>query len=124
MPAPFHALRDQAIAAVDGVMAEEVSLLFLDGRGRADEARENVSVRGVLRTGAGSAISPTDGQAWGRRLAAGKALLHVARSEAGASLLRQGDKVRAIERAGSPLWEVLRVDDRDHGRLVFELGEA
>ena len=125
MPAPFHAIRDQAIAAVDTVMAEEVQLLFLDRNGRSDTSRPNVSVKGVLRAGGGDARSPSVGNSWQSRIAAGKAELHIDRATYGdRPMVREGDKIRADERAGRPLWEVSRVDDRHHGRIVLELQEA
>lgn len=125
MPAPFHALRDQAIAAVDAVMAEELRLLFLDGQGRADTTRANASVKGVLRVGGGDVRTPTTGRAWASRIAAGEAALYLSRAAYGATpALRKGDKVKAVERAGAPLFEVMRVDDRRHDRIVVHLGEA
>lgn len=125
MPAPFHALRDQAIAAVDAVMAETVQLLFLDRNGRSDTSRPNFAVKGVLRAGGGDARSPTAGMSWQSRIVAGKAELHIDRVAYGnRPMVRERDKVRADERAGRPLWEVSGVDDRHHGRIVLELQEA
>lgn len=123
MPAPFHALRDQAIAAVDAVMAEEVQLLFLDAQGRADTSRTNAIVKGVLRVSSNDVRTPTKGDAWASRIAAGEAALYLARPTYG-SALRKGDKVKAVERAGGPIFEVMRVDDRRHDRIVVHMGEA
>lgn len=124
MPAPFHALRDRAVAAVDAVMAEEVRLLFLD-KGRADASRASTTVKGVLRAGGSDVRTPTGGRAWASRIAAGKAELHLSRAGYGpAPVLRKGDKVKALERAGQPLWEVSHVDDRHHDRVVVALSEA
>ncbi|MFT3973323.1 MAG: hypothetical protein QM699_07700 [Amaricoccus sp.] len=125
MPAPFHALRDSAIAAVDAVMAEDVRLLFLNAQGRADTSRVAATVKGVLRVGAADVRTPTNGKAWDARIAAGEAALYLSRVAYGtAPALRKGDKVKALERAGEPLFEVMRIDDRRHDRIVAHLGEA
>lgn len=124
MPAPFGALRASALAAVDAVMAEDVRLLFLSG-GRADILRPPATIKGVLRVGTGGAAAPSGDRDWKSRVAAGEAELRVSTAAYGsAPMLRAGDKVKAVERAGSPLFEVLRVDDRRAGRLLFALGEA
>lgn len=125
MLSPFHAIRDRAIAAVDLVMAEEVRLLFLDKHGKSDTSRTNVNVRGILRVGGGGARSPTGGTSWESRIAAGRAEFHIDRSEYGdRPMLRNDDKIKAVERDGNPLFEVSRIDDRHHGRLIIELSEV
>jgi len=121
VPAPFHAIRDQAIAQVDATLAEEVDLFFLSG-GVTDLSRNTVTAQAVLRVGSRDSVAPKG--AWGSRIAAGKAEAHIARASYDGPEIRKGDKLRAIERAGEPFFEVLRVADRDHGRLVLHLGEA
>lgn len=121
MPAPFHAIRDRAMEQVDDTMAEAVDLFFLAG-GAADPARDNVTVQAVLRVGSRDVVAPKG--AWGSRIAAGKAEAHIARASYDGPEIRQGDKLRAVERIGQPFFEVLRVADRGHGRLVLHLGEA
>jgi hypothetical protein len=58
------------------------------------------------------------------RIAAGEAEAHLDRATYAGPEIRKGDKLRAVERPGTPFFEVLRVADRGHGRLVLHLGEA
>lgn len=121
MPAPFHAIRDRAVAAVDATLAEAVDLFFLSG-GASDPARDNMTARAVLRVGSRDAVAPKG--AWGSRIAAGQAEAHIDRAAYDGPVIRKGDKLRAVERPGKPFFEVLRVADRGRGRLVLHLGEA
>ncbi|WP_037373558.1 hypothetical protein [Sediminimonas qiaohouensis] len=120
MPAPFHAIRDRALAQVDATFAEDVDLFFLSG-GAADPARGNLTAKAVLRVGDRDDVAPSG--SWGTRIAAGKAEAHINRAAYGGPVIRQGDKLRAVERIGQPFFEVLRVSDRGSGRLVLHLGE-
>lgn len=125
MVAPFAAARDRAVAAVDARLAEPVQIFFLK-EGAADPERANLVVSGVLRVGGGQNTNLPGGQAksWRTRLVAGRAELHIDPRAYAGSPIRRGDKVRALDRAGQPFFEVLHVDDRGHTRLVLELGEA
>lgn len=122
MPATFHEYRDRAVAAVDRVMAEDIALYFMRN-GVTDPDRDNITIRAVLRVGAGDNAIDTRSRNWAQRIAAGKAQLHVDRATNPRLTVRKGDRIRAIERVGQPFFEVLRADDRAHGRLVLELGE-
>lgn len=122
MPAAFHQHRNRAVAAVDRVMAEDVALYFMRN-GVTDPDRDNTTIRGVLRVGTGDNAIDTRSRNWAQRIAAGKAQLHIDRVAYPALTIRKGDRIRAVERFGKPFFEVLRADDRAHGRLVLELGE-
>ena len=39
-------------------------------------------------------------------------------------VIRKGDKVTALERAGKPVFEIKFVNDRSHLRLICDLGDA
>ena len=122
MPAAFHAHRDLAIAAVDRVMAEDIALYFMRN-GVTDPDRDNTTIRAVLRVGSGDNAIDTRSRNWAQRIAAGRAQLHIDRVAHPGLTVRRHDRIRAIERVGQPFFEVLRADDRAHGRLVLELGE-
>jgi hypothetical protein len=114
----------RAARVVDRVFAEDLELHFLTN-GRADPSRARTTARGPLRTGRGKEDSPAGRvQSWGARIASGRAVAHITRSTYAGPLPRKGDKVRAIERQGSPWFEIIRVDDRDAARIVLELTEA
>lgn len=122
MPAAYHAHRDRAVAAVDRVMAEDIALYFMRN-GVTDPDRDNLTIRAVLRVGAGDNATDTRSRNWAQRIAAGKAQLHIDQAIHTDLTVHKGDRIRAVERVGRPFFEVLRADDRAHGRLVLELGE-
>ncbi|WP_375261851.1 hypothetical protein [Palleronia sp.] len=123
MPPKFHQYRDMAIKAVDGVMAETLRHYPLN-KGEADATRTRTDLQGVLRTGnadeknvAGTSTS------WGSRIVSGKARAHFSRVAYPELAIRDGDKLRAMDRAGQPWFSVSSIDDRNHGRLIAELNE-
>ena len=123
MPPKFHQYRDIAIKAVDDVMGETMRHYPLKD-GKADGTRSQADLIGPLRTGnadeknvAGTSAS------WGSRITAGKAQAHFSRGANPELVLRDGDKLRALDRAGQPWFLVNSVDDRNHGRLIVELDE-
>jgi hypothetical protein len=122
MPPAFHEYRDRTVAAVDRVMAEDIALYFMRN-GVTDPERANITIHAVLRVGTGGNAVDTRSRNWAQRIAAGKAQMHVDRVAHPDLIVRKGDRIRATERPGRPFFEVLRPDDRAHGRLVLELGE-
>lgn len=119
--ATFHAIRDEAIRAVDAVMSERVRHLPLTG-GVRDATRPQVEFEAVLRVGNAKDRDAAGTNTWGQRVSYGKAEMHIARGVAPA--IRKGDKLRAVERDRQPFFEVLSVNERQHGRVVVELGES
>lgn len=121
--ATFQQIQADAIRAVDAVMSETLRHFPL-AAGKADATRAQSDIKGVLRVGRNKEASVTGGAAasWSQRIAAGKAELHLDRT--GLPDLRKGDKVRAVERPGSPWFEVLSMTEDAHGRLVLDLGAA
>ena len=122
--ANFHKYRDLAVRAVDGLMGETLRLVPLES-GRTDPARPPRDVISPLRVG----VEENDGvsgksKSWGSRIASGKAQAHISRAEYPDLVLRQGDRLRAVERAGQPWFEVDAVNDRDHARMIVELVEV
>ena len=121
--AKFHKYRDLAVRAVDDLMGEALRIVPMDG-GRIDPARTPGEVTAPLRVGA----EESDGvggksQAWRSRISSGKAQAHISREAYPDLVVRKGDRLRAIERAGQPWFEVDAVADRDHARLILELVE-
>lgn len=121
--ATFQEIQADAIRAVDAVMSETLRHFPL-AAGKADATRAQFDIRGVLRVGRNKDMNAAGepGAAWSQRIAAGKAELHLDRTEL--PDLRKGDKLRATERAGSPWFEVLSMTETAHGRLVLDLGAA
>ena len=124
-PARVHDIRDKVLADVDRVWAEPVRLTFFASK-KPDVTRPQIEIEAVLRTGGGMASGVSGGQSrdWRSRIAAQRAELHIDPRTYTGPDIRQGDIVRALARHGEPRFEVLRVDDRGHARLVLELGEA
>ena len=123
--ARYHEVRDRTLAATDKAFAEPVRLTFLKD-GALDPARQSVEIEAVLRVGGGDESNMAGGfaQSWRTQLAAGKSELHVNAATYEGPQIKPGDRVRALSRNGTPLFEVLRVDDRGQSRLVLALGEV
>lgn len=123
--ARYQDLRDRVAAAVDKRFAEPVRLSPMAG-GRLDSDRPQIVIEAPLRVGEGKETNAGGGStsSWRSRLSAGRGELHIDRTKYPTLRIVPGDKVRAIARAGEPLFEVLTVDDRSHTRFVLELGEA
>lgn len=121
--ARFHAVRDRVCGAVDRVFAEPVLLSFLH-ENEIDPARRAVEIEAVLRVGGGkqTSIGGGRGETWRTQLATEKAELHIDRARYSGPLPKKGDRLCARSRPGEPWFEVLRVDDRSHVRLILELG--
>ena len=121
--ARFHDIRDRAIAKVDAMMAEQVRSFPLRN-GLVDPGRQQAVFAAVVRTGNAKSESMQGGamQSWGQRITANEAEAHVARAGQVLPWFREGDKLRLIERPGQPFVEILRINDRQHGRIVLHLG--
>lgn len=118
-------IRSAGVKAVDQRFQENLGIAFLLPTGKVDPARQPVTVRGILRVGAGSGDSPAGRvQSWGMRIAAGKARAWITRDTYTGPALRKGDKVRALDRASQPWWEINVVDDREPERITLHLTEA
>lgn len=121
---PGGDMRSRIVAAVDRTFAEPVRFSFLR-RGVLDAERPAHDIRAVLRVGGGDERNLSGGlaQDWSTRIAAGKAELHVDRAAYPDLVVREDDRVCALDRPGQPWFQVLRIDDRGDTRLVLALGE-
>lgn len=117
-------LVDSVVGAVDQRFAETVRLSFMKN-GRADPDRPQVEVQAVLRTGSGKETRGDGnvGKTWRTRITAGRGELYIDRAIYPDIVADKGDAVRALERPGKPVFEVLSVDGRNHARLILELSE-
>lgn len=122
MPA-FHAYRDKAIRAVDRVMAETVRLYPMRS-GTADPGRDQAEFQAVARVGGEGSNGITGREDWSSRISSGEATVHIDRAAYTGPAIRKGDRVRLMDRVGQPWFDVLTINDRQHGRLVLHLGEA
>lgn len=126
LSARFHSLRDKVLADVDNAFAEPVRHSPMTSNGTSDPARPVTVLEAPLRTGGGQNTNVGGGNngSWRTRIVAQKAELHIDPTKYPDLVIRKGDKIRALARKGQPLFDVLFVDDRNHTRLVVELGEA
>lgn len=122
--ARFHELRNRIVETVDLKFAEPVRLSPMKN-GQTDPDRPQITIEGVLRTGAskGGSMEGGQGRGWRSRLQAGTAELHVDRAVFPDLSAKKGDALRAVSRAGEPAFEVLSIDDRNHSRYIIALGE-
>lgn len=125
MPPRFHKHRDRLLKAVDRELAETVQLRFLVGQ-VVDPARPAQDIQCILRSKNEDDSGVTGGNAksWKRQSSATPSQLHIDYSVWALFELRAGDKVRATDRIGSPWYDVLRIDDRAHPRVIVSLGET
>lgn len=112
---------DQKISRAFG---EPVRLSFLKN-GTVDPARPQIEIAAVLHVGGDDSKPLTEGSDRFRsRLLAGQAELFIDRSTYAGPMPRQGDRVRANDRAGQPWFEVAGVSDRYSNLIVLSLGEV
>ena len=118
-------LRDELKAEVDDVWAETIRHLPLSG-GQPDVDRNPVEIFAPLRTGDREAEHPNFGRGNTSRsgVAADGGYLRIDRTTYPGLVIRQGDKIVALDRIGEPVFEVRNVDDRSHLRLICELGDS
>lgn len=109
---------DQTTARLFG---ERVRLSFLKN-GVADPDRPLVDISAILHTGGDDSFAV--GTGFRSRLAAGKAELVIDRSSYAGPTVKTKDKVRALDRAGQPWFEVSAVSDRYSNLLVLSLNQA
>lgn len=112
-------------AAVDrtitGAFGERVRLSFMKN-GVTDPARTAVVVRALLHVGAEN-IEPMGPAGTYRGTAAiGSAELLLDRAAYTGPVPLRGDKVRALDRAGEPWFEVSSVSDRETNLITVTLG--
>ena len=119
------ALREELMEAVDDVWAETLRHLPLS-EGQEDLTREKVEFTAVVRTGDRDMEKMNFGRGNNARsgIAAAGGHLRIDRSVHPDIEVRKGDKFVALDREGTPAFEVLLVDDRSHLRLIVELGDA
>lgn len=118
-------LRRELMSAVDDVWAERLKHLPLD-QGQQDSDRAPSEFYAILRTGERNAegIKYRKGHSSRAGINGDGGSLRIDRSAFGDLNLRKGDKILAMDRPGEPIFEILSVDDRDHLRLVCELGDV
>lgn len=95
-------------------------------KGRSDPNRPQTLVKAAVRQGAEAAQSLTGGTArdWSLRVGAGPTEARITRATYAGPAIMVGDKVRRMDRAGQPLYEVAIVNDRDEGDIVLTLNQA
>jgi hypothetical protein len=101
---------------------ESVRLSFLKD-GTVDPLRPAVEISAVLHVGGDDSKPVGDSNdRYRSRLSLGEAELFIDRSTYSGPMPRQGDSLRANDRAGQPWFEVAIVSDRYSNLLVLTLG--
>lgn len=112
-------------ARVDGVMArsfgEKVRLSFMTA-GQQDPTRPPVEIRAVLHVGGDRTVPIGPGDNYRTKLSLGTAELLLDRSTYTGPIPKPCDKVRALDRAGEPWFEVASVSDRFSNLIIVNLG--
>lgn len=108
-----------------GSNAETVRLSFLlKAGGATDPARPQWVGQAVLHTGGDDSIGVGSGGVYRTRLSAAQAELFLTRSTYTGPMPRAGDRVRGMDRVGTPLWEIAGISDRYSHLLVLSLNQA
>ena len=107
----------------DDDFAEALLLSAMMNGAQPDTTRGQTPFRAVLRTGGGEERNLAGGyaQSWRTRIASDKAQLHIDIAAYPDLVIKQHDKVRALDRRGRPWFSIARIDDRDAPRLILEL---
>lgn len=116
------ALRARTAAIIDRHHAESVRLLFMKGA-VVDPDRHACDISAILVVGSDRPVSPGM-ESMRSRIAVGEARLIIHRSHYDGPLPRKGDRVRAEDRAGKPIFEVALVSDRHANNVVLHMGEV
>lgn len=112
-----------ADAAVIGQFGELVRHSPMTSSGVADTTRPVAEIRGLLHTpAAAGAISLGAGMM--TTLSASEGALVIERAKYPSTVFKAKDKIRGLELAGTPLWEVKSVNDRFSSIVVLVLNQA
>ncbi|WP_421998204.1 hypothetical protein [Roseovarius confluentis] len=123
MPPKFHAHRDKAIRKVDEIMGETLRHYPMIN-GMADAARVKTEFTAVVRSGQAEEknVSGTSAS-WGSRITSGKTEVHISRLAYPDLLVKDGDRIVALDRPGEHRFQVAGINDRMHGRIILEVTE-
>ncbi|TFF20815.1 hypothetical protein E3C22_18175 [Jiella endophytica] len=104
----------------------EALRLFPLKDGRVDLERPQHPFAGAVRHGTEKASNASGGgaEAWATRVSASEAEARITRATYTGPQIREGDKIRCMDRTGQPFYEVAAVNDRDAGDLILRLVEA
>ena len=117
-------LRAELAGEVDATFGETVAF-HPKANGTDDPDRDASEIVAVLCTGErGDAIGGERRKTIRVGVNASGGSLRIDRTAYPDLVVRQDDRIRAIERAGQPWFDVLSVDDRSHLRLILELGDV
>ena len=109
------------------VFEETIRIFPMTKGGGADPSRDQVPVSARFRSGAEDARSQSGGQvasSWQSRISASEALAYITRAQYPDLVVRQGDKVRRVDRAGMHWYRVSAVNDRGAGDIILHLSES
>lgn len=125
MPAPDEKYRALAKTGRASIWDEALRLYPLKN-GVVDQSRTKHEFRGAVRQGNEKEANASGGgaQAWSTRIAAGEAEAHITRATYTGPAIKQGDKIRRMDRAGQPFYEVGSVNDRDAGDFILMMTEV
>ena len=121
----FEELREELKKEVDNIWSESVRLLPLKD-GMQDTDRQKVVLSAILRTGDREPEGMNFGSGKNARssVMANGGYLRIDRTAYPDLIVKKHDKLLALSRDGTPVFEIIAVDDRSHLRLVCELGDS
>ncbi|MGQ3671789.1 hypothetical protein ACT6QG_05270 [Xanthobacter sp. TB0136] len=109
-----------------GPIWDETLRLFPQKKGAVDPSRPQHEFKAAVRQGDEWATNASGGGArdWSVKISAGTAKVFITRATYGGPNIAVGDRVRRLDRANQPFYEVATVNDRDEGDLVLVLNQA
>lgn len=119
-------IREKTTKINDKYFSEKILVSFFRN-GVVDTSREKIVIDAILTIGDETAKKPDGGMtggAWHVPVAVAPTKLAIDRRKCPTLVLRRGDKVQAVSRAGKPWFSVASVADRGRDRLYATLNEG
>lgn len=109
-----------------GMVWDETLRLSPMLKGKPDPSRPQYAFSASVRQGDEWASNASGGGAkdWSAKIASGSAKAFISRATYAGPVISVGDRVRRMDRSGTPPYEVAVVNDRDEGDIVLTLNQA
>jgi len=127
MTANYQSLLNQGAAAVDSVLGEKIKIepraINQYSGSQVDGTRITFEIIAVLRIDSGSVESLSGSRKkMNVSIGSGETMVFIDREKLPFDIkINAGDRIIALDRDGSPSFEVERVDSRNHARLELSL---
>ena len=125
MPNMFEKMARSSRALVERVHGDLLRISFM-ANGKLDPDRSQIEVRAIVSVSEPELMQFRGGgkNAMRGEVGACHAVLYLDHATYTGPALRVGDKIRALEKPGQPVWQIAQVADRDQGLMKFPLTEA